>query len=78
MGYRLLFTWGDRVLAEADRLAAENARMKEALQPFARYADAVLYGSPDRPLMVHPVSGDILVRVSDFRGARAVLAERPQ
>ena len=72
------YEWVERLLAEADRLAAENARLRElaAFKRNTRISDS------------HGFKGDwVAVPFEDFSnlraevaasGARAVLAERPQ
>ena len=50
-------------------LMAENARLREALKPFAEAADDYRYGDPGH----HGV-----VFISDLRRARAALAQEPR
>ena len=59
------YEWAEAVLAEADHLAAENATLREALQPFA----AIIFDDTS------PIGYRATFRPEDVDGARAVLAE---
>ena len=69
----------ERVLAEADRLAAENARMVAVVKAAASLGQSTkpLYADGDYSA---PVGYEVAADAYDalVTGARAVLAERPQ
>jgi len=73
----------DAVAPEQPAQASEVERLREALEPFARYADAILKrrdGAQDEPVavdrLVFGIDGQH-VTIGDLRRARAALATHP-
>ena len=73
------YEWVERLLAEADRLAAENARMVAVVKAAASLGQSTkpLYADGDYST---PVGYEVAADAYDalVTGARAVLAERSQ
>lgn len=64
------------LLSEADQLRGENARMREALEPFARDAEGIDPGWADNRRR-SSLTQDKPLTVADFRRARAALHSTP-
>jgi hypothetical protein len=70
----------DNLCVTVDALRAENAKLREALEPFAKMGDTRFAGSvwedkPDVPIIFHSAT-EVGVTPSDFYLARTTLGEK--
>ena len=64
-----------KLVAEIEALRAENARLREALNPFAVVAEMTIGESEDDRDLFRPARNGPRLIVADFRKARAAMGE---